>query len=69
VCLFDFTYKSVLPAYFIFRAKPESYQVREEHFYPRESLNQVDFAFDELNQPEEEKASPPDRDRQGIVVE
>lgn len=35
VCLFDFTFKSILPEYLAYRAKPRTYQVIEDYFADR----------------------------------
>jgi hypothetical protein len=33
LCIYNFSYKTVLPQYFVFKAKAETYSIIQDHFY------------------------------------
>eukprot|EP00347_Sterkiella_histriomuscorum_P008165 403346136 len=47
ICAFDFTYRTILPQYFIFRPDPKTINIIEDFYYPEEQRAQSEyFNFD-----------------------
>lgn len=53
VCIFDFTFKSVLPEYFVYRLRPGTQVILVEDYFSI-TKHEVDFAFDDCPSGKEE---------------
>jgi hypothetical protein len=60
VCIYDFTFKSVLPEYFVYRQRPGyKIDIIENYFSP--SYKELDFAFDDCPAEEVKETQGPNQ--------
>ncbi len=51
LCVFDFTYKSIIPEYFIYKTCRESFIVRENYFYEERKWADLDLPIQSQENP------------------
>jgi len=65
LCVYDFTYKCIIPEYFVFKTAESNYEVVENYFYGMERGDaDLDMSFAGGSQVEEER-----RIHAGLLVE